>query len=164
MVGLYVYKNYLNVDNEGNPIEKASPHKNLITTVLNANATSAMKELFDTVIFNYSKPIELLKIITSFIKFSSSDIILDFFAGSGTTGQAVMELNKEDGGSRKFICVQLPEKTEENSEAFKAGYKTIAEISKERIRRAAKKIEAEVKDNYPTYLSPAKDKGKNIRI
>ncbi len=71
-------------------------------------------------------------------------IILDFFAGSGTTAQAVMELNKEDGGRRKYICVQLPEPCDASSEAHKAGYATIAEISKERIRRAAKKIAAEI--------------------
>jgi adenine-specific DNA-methyltransferase len=68
------------------------------------------------------------------------DIILDFFAGSGTTAQAVLELNKEDGGNRKFILVQLPEKTDEESEAYKAGYKTIAEICKERIRRVIKRM------------------------
>ncbi|MDR0799957.1 MAG: site-specific DNA-methyltransferase [Endomicrobium sp.] len=95
--------------------------------------------------FEYPKPVNLIKHFIQ-IGVNSNDIILDFFAGSGTTAQAVMELNKEDGGNRKFICVQLPEKTEENSEAFKTGYKTIAEISKERIRRAAKKIESEVKE------------------
>ncbi len=68
---------------------------------------------------------------------------IDFFSGLGTTAQAVMELNKEDGGNRKFICVQLPEKCDENSEAYKAGYKTIAEISKERIRRVIKKLIAD---------------------
>jgi len=75
-----------------------------------------------------------------------NDIILDFFAGSGTTAHAVMDLNKEDGGSRKYICVQLPELCEEKSEAYKAGYKTIAEIGKERIRRAAKKIQTEIEE------------------
>jgi len=67
-------------------------------------------------------------------------VILDFFAGSGTTAQAVMELNKEDGGNRKFILVQLPEKTDEGSEAYKAGYKTIADICKERMRRVIKRL------------------------
>ena len=70
-------------------------------------------------------------------------IVLDFFAGSGTTGQAVLELNAEDGGNRKFIMVQWPEETEESSEAYKAGYKNICEIGKERIRRAGKKIKEE---------------------
>ena len=70
-------------------------------------------------------------------------IILDFFSGSATTAHAVMQLNSEDGGKRKFICVQIPEVTSEDSEAFKAGYKTICEIGKERIRRAGKKIKDE---------------------
>src|SRR5690554_32935 len=70
-------------------------------------------------------------------------IILDFFSGSATTAHAVMQLNAEDGGKRKFIMVQLPEVTDEKSEAFKAGYKTICEIGKERIRRAGDKIKAE---------------------
>ena len=80
---------------------------------------------------------------------SEGDLILDFFAGSSSTAHAVMDLNKEDVGNRKYICVQLPELTDEKSEAYKAGYTTIADISKERIRRAAtkigKEIEAEVK-------------------
>jgi adenine-specific DNA-methyltransferase len=114
----------------------------------NTDATNEIKDLFDGhSIINYPKPVGLIKYIIKSITFDDKDsITLDFFAGSGTTAQAVMELNKDDGGNRKFICVQLPEKTEENSEAFKAGYKTIAEISKERIRRAAKKIETKVKE------------------
>ena len=74
------------------------------------------------------------------------DIVLDFFSGSATTAHAVMALNAEDGGKRKFIMVQLPEVCDEKSEAYKAGYKTIAEIGKERIRRAGKKIKAENAD------------------
>lgn len=104
-------------------------------------------------IFDNPKGVSLLLRLLKLGNASNQDIILDFFAGSGTTAQAVMELNKQDGGNRKFICVQLPEKTEEKSEAFKAGYKTIAEISKERIRRAAKKIEAEAKREYPILSS-----------
>ena len=76
-------------------------------------------------------------------KFDKDSLILDFFSGSATTAHAVMQLNSEDGGNRKFIMVQLPEKTEEKSEAFKAGYKNICEIGKERIRRAGKKIKEE---------------------
>ncbi len=97
-----------------------------------------VEELFDN-----PKPVELVKF---FVAQSSNynDIILDFFAGSGTTAHAVMQLNKEDGGSRKYICVQLPELCDDKSEAYKAGYKTIAEISKERIRRASAKIHAEI--------------------
>ena len=82
----------------------------------------------------------MLKMITHFDKDS---LILDFFSGSATTAHAVMQLNAEDNGNRKFICVQLPEVTAEESEAYKAGYKTICEIGKERIRRAGKKIKEE---------------------
>lgn len=88
---------------------------------------------FDTV-----KPIALIKSII--FHMGENNIILDFFSGSATTAHAVMQLNAEDGGHRKFIMVQLPEETDEKSEAFKAGYKNICEIGKERIRRAAKKI------------------------
>lgn len=95
------------------------------------------KSPFDTV-----KPVELIENI---LKFSTkpNDIILDFFSGSATTAHAVMQLNAEDGGNRKYIMVQLPEATDEKSEAYKAGYKNICEIGKERIRRAAKKIKEE---------------------
>ena len=89
--------------------------------------------------FDYPKPVELIK--RCIILYSSSDsIILDFFSGSSTTAHAVMQLNAEDGGKRKFIMVQLPEATDEKSEAYKAGYKNICEIGKERIRRAGNKI------------------------
>lgn len=93
--------------------------------------------------FSYPKPVSLIKEMISGITLftgEKGDIILDFFSGSATTAHAVMQLNAEDGGSRKFIMVQLPEETDKNSEAYKAGYKNICEIGKERIRRAAKKI------------------------
>ncbi len=100
------------------------------------NALMGMGEVFDN-----PKPTRLIKRILQLSTFNeNSDIVLDFFAGSGTTAQAVMELNKEDGGNRQFILVQLPEKTDEESEAHKAGYKTIADICKERIRRAGRKM------------------------
>ncbi len=135
------YKNYLKVDNENQPIKRAAPHKNLITDVLNANAANTMKQLFDTNnYFNYSKPVELIKKLVSFVTMSNEDIILDFFSGSATTAHAVMQLNAEDGGNRKFIMVQLPEACDTESEAYKAGFKNICEIGKERIRRAGKKI------------------------
>ena len=102
-----------------------------------------LKKLFETSApFDNPKPTGLLKRVLQ-ISVDKSDIILDFFAGSSTTAHAVMQLNAEDGGNRKFIMVQLPETCDEKSEAFKAGYKTIAEISKERIRRAGKKIKEE---------------------
>lgn len=86
---------------------------------------------------------ELIKLVN----LNSDDVVLDFFSGSATTAHAVMQLNAEDGGNRKFIMVQLPEKTDEKSEAYKAGYKNICEIGKERIRRAGKKIFEESGDN-----------------
>lgn len=96
-------------------------------------------KLFDEEVFSYPKPVRLLKRLL-LIGTKRNDVILDFFAGSGTTAHAVMQLNAEDGGNRKFIMVQVPEKNDEKSEANKAGFSTIAEISKERIRRAGKQI------------------------
>jgi adenine-specific DNA-methyltransferase len=110
---------------------------------LNTSGSQEMANIFgNQSTFENPKPTGL---ITEVIKvgLGSNDIILDFFSGSSTTAHAVLEQNKEDGGNRKFICVQLPEKCDENSEAFKAGYKTIAEIGKERIRRVIKKIQEE---------------------
>lgn len=106
------------------------------------NGTGMLKELFQGRLFDNPKPIAL---ISDFIKIGTNNesIILDFFSGSATTAHAVMKLNAEDGGNRKFIMVQLPEKTDEKSEAYKAGYKNICEIGKERIRRAGKKIKEE---------------------
>ena len=107
-----------------------------------ANAADEIKKLFGGIIFDTPKPIpyilEMLKIATD-----KNSLILDFFSGSATTAHAVMQLNAEDGGNRKFIMVQLPEKCDEKSEAYKAGYKNICEIGKERIRRAGKKIKEE---------------------
>ena len=109
-------------------------------------AASMIKDLFDgKQVFDTPKPIELIKNMLYLVS-KGCDIILDFFSGSATTAHAVMQLNAEDGGNRKFIMVQLPEKTDEKSEAYKAGYKNICEIGKERIRRAGKKIKEENKD------------------
>lgn len=109
--------------------------------------TADINELFDKKVFGFPKPVALLKYLISITtKFDKDAIVLDFFSGSATTAHAVMQLNAEDGGKRKFICVQLPEKTDEQSEAYKAGYKTICEIGKERIRRAGEKIKEENKD------------------
>lgn len=93
-------------------------------------------------IFDYTKPVKLILRLLQ-IGSNSGDIILDFFSGSATTAHAVMQLNAEDGGHRKFIMVQLPEQTDVKSEAYKSGYKTICEIGEERIRRAGKKIKEE---------------------
>ena len=109
----------------------------------NRTAMAALKIIFqDEKPFTTPKPIELIKMMLSILN-SKDSIIIDFFSGSATTAHAVMKLNAEDGGNRKFIMVQLPEKTEEKSEAYKAGYKNICEIGKERIRRAGKKVKEE---------------------
>ncbi len=105
----------------------------------NHGAAEELKALMSAKVFDSPKPKELVKKMLN-ITTSSDSIILDFFSGSATTAHAVMQLNAEDGGNRKFIMVQLPEPCAENSEAYKAGYKTIAEIGKERIRRAGRKI------------------------
>ncbi len=107
-------------------------------------AKKELKELVGEHGFETVKPVELIKNLVFHVsKPFDVDLILDFFSGSATTAHAVMQLNAEDGGNRRFICVQLPEKTDEQSEAYKAGYKTICEIGKERIRRAGEKIKGE---------------------
>lgn len=111
----------------------------------NDNAKKQLISLFEASPFDYSKPISLIKFIIAFSS-SNNDIILDFFSGSATTAHAVMQLNAEDGGNRKFICIQIPELCDEKSEAYKAGYKNICEIGKERIRRAGRKILSEVEE------------------
>ena len=95
--------------------------------------------MFEGKVFSFPKPVSLISFLIRSLS-STDGIILDFFSGSATTAHAVMQLNAEDDGNRKFIMVQLPEETDEKSEAYKAGYKNICEIGKERIRRAAKKI------------------------
>lgn len=109
----------------------------------NQSATREVKALFDDEkYFDFPKPIAYIKQFTQLL--SNKDcMILDFFSGSATTAHAVMQLNAEDGGNRKFIMIQLPEETDSKSEAYKAGYKNICEIGKERIRRAGKKIKDE---------------------
>ena len=109
-------------------------------------ASKELERLLGRKIFDFPKPKELIKRLLNLVINSKEDksfIALDFFSGSATTAHAVMQLNTDDGGNRKFICVQLPEKTAEDSEAYKAGYKNICEIGKERIRRAGKKIKEE---------------------
>ena len=110
----------------------------------NQQASRELKELFGNVVFDAPKPVNLITYCLELGKANNNDsIILDFFSGSATTAHAVMKLNAEDGGNRKFILVQLPEECEENSAAYKNGYKTICDIGEERIRRAAKKIKEE---------------------
>lgn len=110
----------------------------------NATGTEELKSLFEgKCLVDYPKPLALIYLVNKIANLEDGDIVLDFFAGSGTTAHAVMQLNAEDGGNRKYICVQLAEPCDEKSEAFKAGFKTIADIGKERIRRAGKKIKKE---------------------
>lgn len=108
-----------------------------------SNGTDTLKKLFGTPPFDYAKSPELIGLFLRMADVDADDIILDFFSGSATTAHAVMKLNAEDGGKRKFIMVQLPEVTDEKSEARKAGYETICQIGEERIRRAGKKIKEE---------------------
>ena len=110
------------------------------------NAGKNLIKLFEgKEVFDYPKSISLICYLINMLC-SQKDIILDFFSGSATTAHAVMQLNSEDNGNRKYIMVQLPETTDEKSEAFKAGYKNIAEIGKERIRRAGEKIKQEIEE------------------
>lgn len=110
----------------------------------NEDATSEQVNIFGKTLFDFTKPLGLLKFLVKAFTFDSKDaIILDFFSGSSTTAHAVMKLNAEEGGKRKFIMVQLPEVTDEKSEARKAGYDNICQIGEERIRRAGKKIKEE---------------------
>ena len=114
------------------------------------DGTKEIVAMFDNKVFGFPKSVALIKHlikISTSITNNSENIILDFFSGSATAGQAVMQLNAEDGGNRKFIMVQLPDSCDEKSEAFKAGYKNICEIGKERIRRAGKKIKEDNADN-----------------
>lgn len=121
----------------------------------NLDGTRVLAEILQhDKVFSQPKPVKLITYLMNLQTYSDNDIILDFFSGSATTAHAVMQLNAEDGGHRKFIMVQLPEATDEKSEAYKAGYKTICEIGKERIRRAGKKIKNDI-------AFPAKEKEGN---
>ena len=118
--------------------------------------TLLVKELMEGKVFDYPKPVEMLmRTIEMGTDSDEGAYVLDFFSGSGTTAHAVMQLNAKDGGNRKFIMVQLPEVTDEKSEAYKAGYKNICEIGKERIRRAGEKIVAELKAKQAKEAAPS---------
>ena len=118
----------------------------------NDEARKEIKALFDKPPFDTPKPTKLLKQIVT-IGAGPDSVVLDFFSGSATTAHAVMKLNAEDGGNRKFIMVQLPEPTDEKSGAYKAGYKTISDIGKERIRRAGEMIKSELKSEQSGKLA-----------
>ncbi len=110
-----------------------------ITTPMNSGATKALKEMFDGKLFSFPKPVELIQALVAQTTEADS-LILDFFAGSGTTAHAVMAQNAKDGGTRAFIMVQWPEQIDAKSDAGKAGYETIADLAQERIRRAGKQL------------------------
>ena len=137
-------KSYEFRDKDGNPIKRDNPYSSLEfidKKYANFNATPELEKLFDgKKYFDFPKSSAFIKELVKLANLTNNDIILDFFSGSATTAHAVMQLNAEDCGHRKFIMVQLPEGTDEKSEAYKAGYKNICEIGKERIRRAGNKI------------------------
>ncbi len=138
------FKQYERVDNEDKSIVRTLSYQNLLLLdgANSARGTREVMDIFEGKYFDYPKPLSLIKHFEQ-MALDKNDIILDFFSGSATTAHAVMQLNAEDGGKRKFIMVQLPEATDEKSEAYKVGYKNICEIGKERIRRASKKIKEE---------------------
>lgn len=137
------FKQYLK--DENGEVRKGKP-LSLLTFCFNQDGTKEMQELIGRGVFDFPKPATLIKYFLS-LRINEQDdsdyTVLDFFSGSATTAHAVMQLNAEDGGHRKFIMVQLPEPCDEASEAYKAGYKNICEIGKERIRRAGDKIKSE---------------------
>ena len=135
----------------------------------NRNATEEIKNMFDDIrVFDFPKPTKLLKNLINIGSVSDEEYILDFFAGSGATGHAAMDLNAEDGGKRQYICVQLDEKTDEKSEARKAGYDTIDQITAERLRRAGEKIksehpEADIDTGFRVFRVDGSNNNENIR-
>lgn len=138
-------KSYLN-----DKKEKGNIPRDLLEGFLNRNGSEELKKL--DIPFSFPKPSSLIKYLIKILNADKDIIVMDFFSGSATTAHAVIRLNAEDGGNRKFIMVQLPEKTDEKSEAYKAGYKNICEIGKERIRRAGKKIMEEAGLTAPADL------------
>lgn len=137
---MFYSKNRLDVNNA-----KWFKYKNIINSISSSQGTSELVKLLDGKYFEHPKPIKLIELLVEQAT-SNDSIILDFFSGSCTTAHAIFINNLKDNGRRKFIAVQLPEKVEYKSEAYKAGYKNICEIGKERIRRAGKKIKEENKD------------------
>ena len=139
---------YKNREGEYRIVQKYRSDKKTIRSLLvdkcfsSRRGTAEVQELFGRKVFSFPKPTELLQQFVE-IGTSSDDIVLDFFSGSASSAQAIMNLNAKDQGKRKYIMVQLPEPCDENSEAYKSGYKNICEIGKERIRRAGRKIKEE---------------------
>ena len=142
--GKVCIKHYYNKNEDQNQYRR---EKNWFDEYLNAKGTISLNNIIGVKgIFDNPKPVELIKLL---IKMSTkdNDIIMDFFSGSATTAQAVLDINAEDKTSRKFIMVQLPEECQENTEAYKNGFKTICDIGEERIKRAGEKLEQEKQVN-----------------
>lgn len=134
----FIFKRYKNdATNIYNPVNSLFALEN---DFMNQSATTELQKIFEEAIFSYPKPTMYIYELVKCTCNGDSDIILDFFSGSSTTAHSVMQANAEDRGDRKFIMVQIPEETDEKSEAYKAGYRNICDIGKERIRRAGKKI------------------------
>ena len=129
-------------------VKNRSSEQSHVITILNGlggpQKASGVLESMGIVFDGYPKPVDLIKYLASMNTVGENDIFLDFFSGSGTTGQAITELNLKDGGNRKYILVQLPEQTDEKSEAYKAGYKKISDITIERNKRVVEKIQSEL--------------------
>ncbi|HEX7259887.1 MAG TPA: site-specific DNA-methyltransferase, partial [Candidatus Saccharimonadia bacterium] len=137
-------KQYYRVDNDNQPIVRTLPPFALIEKYSSTGATKGITELFGkTKLFDYPKPFELIVKLAEWVT-KDNDLVLDFFSGSGTTAHAIMKLNANDGGTRRNIQVQLPEPSKPDSEAYKAGYKNIADLAKERVRLAGEKVKADV--------------------
>ena len=134
------YKEYELVDNEGKPRERTNPYDSFILEAYNEKGNIDVSNLFENRVFEYPKPVDLIKHLLK-ISSDKSSIVMDFFAGSGTTGHAVWDLNKEDGGNRKFILVQLDEEVQD--EEIKKEFPTVADICIERLRRVSEKYKKE---------------------
>ena len=137
-------KMYFKVDNEDKPIKRAKRPIGVISKYSSTQANKHMYELFDGKVFDYSKPYELIQYLITLLP-ETDFIVMDFFAGSGTTAESVLQQNVLDYGKRQFILVQLPEPTAEESDARKRGYKTIADIAKDRINKVITKLKKEEK-------------------
>jgi len=137
-------KQYLYVDNEDNPIERKNRPLGIIEEFSSTQGSKQIEQLIGPKVFSYPKPVDLISYLISLIPFSDNDYILDIFSGSGTTAHSVLESNLKDKINRRFICVQLPEQVDEKSEAFKVGFKTISEISRTRIKKAAELVKNEL--------------------
>lgn len=158
-------KQYTNCDKDGNIVERSKKPLGFIDKYSSTQGSKEIFELFEGIkTFSYPKPTELIKYLLERFAYDKEAIVLDFFGGSGTTTQAVMEMNAKDNGNRKSIMIQLPELLNKNTEAYKNGYKTICDIAEERIRRVSKKIKEETTADIDYGLKVFKLDTSNIKI